>query len=394
MNEGNFNGISYPNLDKIKNILFIAGVLFSLITLVFFRKNYFWDLELYSTAISAFLSGVTAYSEFNELRFVYSPYVLVFFSFFGSNLSLFLLLFYGGVLLFLLNNKLTKELFVFSIMSAGAFVNEFFIHSIMTGNLTLFLHFLIIGIASCQTKRSLFYFLMVILIASIVKPYLLAYLILGFTIWTDNKKQYFFFSLLTIVVFTIVFLSQMVFTPELYDDFIFSLHAQAIGDSERAGRDVGYAPYFIFGYFFDKYYALLFHVIFVISISILALYIYRLISKHIYCAIDLQKILFFMALIVITLLNPRMKIYDFWIISSAGLGIAFTIGRYFDLFTFKSSLAILFLFGMLLIFLEYILHISYIRVVRIYLPLIYTFFLIMCFLYWKKHQAVKFNLFK
>ena len=238
--------------DKYLFFFFILGIISGFFYL--FNTNtdlVFLDLEIYQKAINEFNLGNSAYRSYGGLYFVYSPYILFFFSWFKENLTNFLLFFYILTILFFLILKQTRAIIYFSFISSIIFFNHSLVKSILTGNITIFLHLIILVIFFLKNNKSKnIYFLIVIFISSIIKPYMLAYLLL-----TINRESL-FINLIKILLisamFFLFFSSQYFFYPNYFIDFINSLYNQSLGTSIIADQDIGLAPYSIFSYFFEK----------------------------------------------------------------------------------------------------------------------------------------------
>ena len=344
--------------------------------LVFFSllkswPHYLWDLFVYQNAIDIFNSGGSAYSDLDGLKFVYPPYVLILFSFLGTNLSLSLVVFYLSSSLSILRQRLSTQLITYSLISSFLFFNNFLAKSIATGNITIFLHFSIISSASIRSKKNIEIFLLTVAISSLIKPYLIAYLFLGFALW-PNKRKYVKGILITAILVAFLFVSQLFFTPELFSGFTESLFAQAIGDVDGPGRDVGLAPYWIFGNFLDRKYALALHFLLVILLGKSFVKLGQLINKFINKEHAIQLI-FFISLLCITFINPRMKVYDYWIALGSCTGIIFTLFRQPKFLSFELKFYSLILTGLLFMFVPVI--------YKIYIPPFLSYFL--CFYYYK-----------
>lgn len=125
---------------------------------------------------------------------------------------------------------------------------------------------------------------------------------------------------LTVFTFTLQFISH----PNLFYQFISSLLKQAVGiNPDGSGRDVGWGLYKIFGQFLNREHALILHIIFMVFLSYITYY-YLIKLKFKINNNALKKILFYTCLILLTLFNPRLKIYDFWLVSPACLIIVWT----------------------------------------------------------------------
>ncbi len=362
---------------KLEKSLLVIGtilVIFSFFKL--WKIISFWDLDVYQNAINIFNSGGSAYSDLDGLKFVYAPYTLILFSLLGSNLSLSLVLFYLSSSLSILRQRLGSQLIIYSIISSLLFYNDFIAKSIATGNLTIFLHFSIISSACVRSKKHIELFLLTVAICSLIKPYLFAYVFLGFTLW-PNKRRYIKGIVITAILVAFLSASQLFLTPDLFAGFTESLFAQAIGDLDGPGRDVGLAPYWIFGNFLDRQYALGLHFIFVIFLGKSFVNLGKSIDKFINKE-DAKKLIFFISLLFITFLNPRMKVYDYWIVLGSSAGIICTLFRQQKFLSMKFKFYSLILTGLSFMFL-------YVPVIyKIYIPPFLSYFL--CFYYYKNNR--------
>ena len=172
-------------------------------------------------------------------------------------------------------------------------------------------------------------------------------------------------------------MSQLFFTPELFRGFTESLYNQAIGDANGPGRDVGKALYWIFANSFKRQYALGLHFIIVILIGKsffnLGQSVVKLIKND-----DAKKLLFYICLICITLINPRMKVYDYWIVLGSSVGIIFTLFLQPDFLSRKIKFLSLILTGLVFMFFDFPV------IYKIYIPPSISYFL--CFYYYKTQK--------
>ena len=365
--------VIFSQQEKYLLILVIISALFSFFK---FSPNYFWDLNVYQNAVNIFNSGGSPYLDLDGLKFVYSPYILILFSLLGKNLSLILILYYISSSLLILKKNIGLKLILYSIISSLLFFNDFFIKSIATGNLTIFLHFSILNSAFIKPKKHLEVFLLTVAACSLIKPYLFAYVFLGYALW-PRKKNYFKLIVITGLSIALLFLSQFFFTPELFRGFTESLYNQAIGDVNGPGRDVGKALYWIFANSLKRQYALGLHFIIVIllgkSFFNLGQSIVKLIKNE-----DSKKLLFFICLISITLINPRMKVYDYWIVLGSSVGIIFTLFLQPYFLSRKIKFLSLILTGLIFMFLDFPV------IYKIYIPPSISYFL--CFYFYKTQK--------
>lgn len=144
----------FQNTDNFY-LLFLFLVFFGLLKNILYFLNVerlFWDLDLYQIAINEFLDGGDAYGKLEgSLRFVYSPYVLIFFSWFGKTLQPILIVFYFVSIILFFKSKIGRELLMVSMIASVLFWNEFSpLNSIITGSITIFAHLLIIACFSLK----------------------------------------------------------------------------------------------------------------------------------------------------------------------------------------------------------------------------------------------------
>lgn len=359
--------------QKYSVFIFILGIISGIFYLIKTNSVFFFvDLNLYQIAINEFNSGNTPYRNFGDLSFVYSPFVLFFMSLFKENLTYILVIFYFASFITFLSLKETRIIFFYSVVSSIIFFNHLFIRSIFTGNITIFLHFTIISsFVFSQNKRKNLYFFIAVFISSIIKPYLLAYLLLLFL----NEKKYLETSkniFIFIGLYCLVFLSQYVFYPDYFFEFINSLYSQAIGAIKIEDQDIGLAPFSIFSYYADKKISLLMHFLFLFLIFLI---LFKKIIFSLNLLDDKSKkyILFLLLIIMITFLNPRMKLYDFWLEVAASTAIIFIL---FSQIKIKKYLIILISFTIIFSVIIALLNSDLIKYLKVYVPPIFSIILL------------------
>ena len=350
--------------DKYLFSFFLLGIISGFFYL--FKTNadlFFLDLDIYQKAINEFNLGNSAYKSYGGLYFVYSPYILIFFSWFNENLTYFLLFFYILTLIFFLSLKQNRTIIYFSLISSIIFLNHSLVKSLISGNITIFLHLMIITVYSLKDiKFKNIYFLIIIFISSIIKPYMLAYLLLYIN--QKNLFKSFIKIFLVSIIFLSFFSSQYFFYPNYFIDFINSLYNQSVGTPIVADQDIGLAPYSIFSYFFDKKTSLILHFI-LILIVFFSFYQKLLMSINLLDEKIKKKIYFFLMIILIIFLNPRMKIYDWWLEVAVSTAIIFTLVDYIKLnknFIFFITVTII------IVSLLAIIDSDFIKYLRVYTP--------------------------
>jgi hypothetical protein len=281
------------------------------------KSGLLWDLNVYDRAVYDFINNDFPYRTDISLQFVYHPYVLMMLDSLRKVLALkpmlmllYLLatIFFGKqlfqyVCLIKQKEKLTTSLSIFwlivpSIGFGGAGIDAF-----QTGNLTLFLHFLVLGTFFTAKKNStckfIFLFQCSILFAAIVKPYYLAYLIL--LIYLTDYRRFTLLTLITVSLAAVIWLSASIFTPNLYEQFVTSLVHQTLGKG-----DLGYAIFGLLRRFTGDSISILVHV----AVMLLVLMGIIVFIKQEGYDLRSEKIIPLVIAFII-FLNPRMKEYDF-----------------------------------------------------------------------------------
>ena len=257
--------------------------------------------------------------------------------------------------------------------------------AIITGNITLFAHFFIIACYSLKSFSSRIFISVFCLFFSIMKPYFAVYFLLGLIIWRKEK----YFLLLSVASFFLLhqYLFYKFYTPDLFSQFINSLSKQVVGNAtEGSGNDVGWGFYRIFAQFVSREYALILHIIFVIFLSYIT-YFYLIKLKLKINKDSFKKILFYTCLILLTLLNPRLKTYDFWLIPPTCLIILWTFYVNSDEFIKKFIIFGMCTFMILFSFLKLILpHLDYYVFVQLYIPVLFTYSIISLYLIMDKFK--------
>ena len=358
----------HPDLKKFYRIYLLMGLLTAINYLVKYWPDYFWDLSLYQIATNAYNSGSSAYSEFNTLRFVYPPIILWAFSLFGPYLKTLLSITFLLIFSVFLTNERSRNFFFYALIGSFIFFNDFIVKSFITGNITIFLHLALITLA--LRGRSTMFFTVAVFAFSLVKPYLLAYLVLGHVL-CDDKKRFTLNTLLGLMVYTLFWYLQLSITPELFLDFLNSLKAQALGGEVGPGKDMGLSFYSLYAQFFSRHIALLMHFLTVLVIAFV-FFLSKVLSNLDIGGGDKQTISIFALLIFITLLNPRMKVYDYWIIGGASIGIMTISVTYAKSYLVKKYRSVFLLLG-IFFFILTMLKIPLLITAKIYLPPVLAF---------------------
>jgi hypothetical protein len=293
-------------------IFLVSLLLFSVIITFSFNVNeYFYDAKVILRAVEDYINGINAYKR-DELRFVYNPIVLKFFLLLNNNYSIIIFLivlnlFSISTIFLGLYRFLSKFYRGHSISNSIIFISAYgfiFAELLMKLNITSSLHCILLGVIFLyfvERKKYLFTLFWIFLsLFSVIKPYFLAYSI-GFLV-IDFSKSYKPF-LLALVNFGLLFyLIPRELYPNEFSNFIIALREQTINRPDGI-LDVGFSFYGFFVRLIPSLYALLLHILVLISIFFLITY-NRTLEKTNSIFLDL--------LILCILANPRMMIYDFY----------------------------------------------------------------------------------
>lgn len=311
----------------------IIDVLILLLCLYIFEINLyplmfnsgFPDFVIYERAVTAYLLEKNPYKpEIQQHLFVYNPLVLHFFVFLEKTLGfsmVMLIIYLSSSVWFVLeayksfkdidlkslkNNQVVSHDYILLQLSALAF-GGIGIGSYLTGNITLYLHLIIISCAlgffrtGFVTYKKLFF--LFLLLFSIIKPYFLVYLALALLLNKKLMSAVFSGTSIAFIFAAIWFFSMKMYASE-YDEFIGALNKQTL-----LGNDIGYSFFAIAikAHLSEKL-ALIIHA--VISLLILLITVFYLpsffkIKENIYAK-------FFLLYLVLTFINPRMKEYDLY----------------------------------------------------------------------------------
>ena len=292
-----------------------------------------WDLNVYTRAVSDYAQGNDPYRDNVSFLFIYHPYVLktfVFLNYFFS-IKIWLVCFYfvSGIIFireFLLFSRLHKEvedkdqnLSIVLVLFAALCFGGTGLLALKTGNITLFLHFLLLAAFFYSHREKSgetpFTYAFIIIVASVIKPNFLAYVLL--LPYLMRQISVLYVISLTCFVSLLVWLSAKIIMPDLYASFMGALHYQTIGKG-----DLGYS---IFGLIQNKIgeaFGIFFHSVIMLSYLSLVLFYARKSgldwrSKH------------FIPLIIIFIIfiNPRMMIYDFPVAILFGYFYLWIFGR-------------------------------------------------------------------
>jgi len=339
------------------------GLIWIFFALQFIEGGIFWDLGIYAKAINIFNNGGDPYSP-NQLggylSFVYHPLILHSMALFGSWLFPLLVTFYIASMVYFLFSLRNNSNLWLSLFLAFAYCGIGFI-SLASGNLTVFLHLILLAILVKGSSQDLDQnknqnlssftstnttFVILVIAFSIIKPYFLVYLVIPLIMqWGKNEgiAKTIRLILTWVSIFFALMISSSLFYSTEFSAFITSLQNQTLGK-----RDLGYGfVMFFYDYYLSAgsliYRAFVLH--FAIAVLLLLISIYLAIKNKWLSANNLKSAYFpFLLYFLLTLFNPRLKVYDLFPAFFALYVYFFslipsTVSRLFFLLAYTLSLA-------------------------------------------------------
>lgn len=288
-------------------IIAIAWIYSSVALIV--QEGYFWDLGIYLRAVGALNNGLDPYQLDGYLLFIYHPLVLHAMAIFGQYLNPLLILLYFSSCLFFIYCIPKKQSYLLPCFLAFSYCGMGWL-SLAGGNLTIYLHLVLLGLLMREAVKSQSYysFIIFVTIFSLIKPYFLIYLALPILAQWNNKvliKKLVKFSGIT----TLIFVFFLVFASIQYGDE-FNAFTSALKNQTIGKHDLGFG----FVMFFYDYYssagnliyrAFLIH--FALAVIFLLIPFYLELKKGSANPITWPLLLYFL----LSVFNPRLKDYDF-----------------------------------------------------------------------------------
>lgn len=293
----------------------LIGVIWFAYSFEFLSQGIFWDMGIYEKAVSVFRSGGSPYELNGYLSFVYQPLVLRFMALFGSHLEITLMAAYVGSLLFFFSSLSSNRSWWLYAFLAFAYCGIGTI-SIGSGNVTVFFHLILLSILlryisngdndGVVSNNKFLVFILLVVLFSLVKPYMLAYLLIPMALtWKSNQQR----STWMLVLLAASFLALILILSSLYFGVEFQSFLSAVQGQTIGKRDLGYG---LVMYFYDYYLSAgsLIYRAFVMHFAILGaiLLIMLFLAKR---SGTLNNSRFALLLyFLLTILNPRLKVYD------------------------------------------------------------------------------------
>ena len=303
-----------PTQKLLSLITVVIGGIWVAYSLQFLNQGIFWDLGIYEKAVGVFNSGGNPYELNGYLSFVYHPLVLRFMALFGNYVDIALMGAYLASLLFFVSSLGSNRSWWLYSFLAFAYCGIGTI-SIGSGNVTAFFHLTLLGLLlkniSDDTLRGdssklTAAFIVTVVVFSLVKPYMLAYLLIPLVSTWKTSKQKSIWSLVfmaaSLLAVTLL-ISSLYFGAE-FQSFLSAVQVQTIGK-----RDLGYG---LVMYFYEYYLSAgsLIYRAFVLHFAILGAIILTTLflakRSGLLNSARFTLLLYFL----LTILNPRLKVYD------------------------------------------------------------------------------------
>ena len=345
---------------KMKNkgiIIWLAAINVAIILFIFLQRwpDVFYDFHVFLNGSNDKLLGLNPYRP-KDLSFVYHPLILDFNLFlerFELLRTFFLLCIFGSSasLFFVYRKYLSSHhlihrdttILLLSLTSFGFIFGEVLVKmnvSFILNNIILTFVFLDLSFQSSNKKATLFG-IGSVFVFSIIKPYLLAYLL--YYLITNRRL-----TLTTIIpglpiFFILLFpLSKFLYEND-YNLFINAIDRQTINRSDGL-LDVGFSYFGFLSRATSIEYALIGHVLVVLFLFVLLL---RSMNWEYETILSNNHVCLFMIMLVIVTSNPRMMVYDFFylyliiplvwrlvnkniLLISVLLSLLLTVGKYFN----------------------------------------------------------------
>jgi|GEM_PF-6406365 len=304
------------------NWFFRVAICVGLGVLVYFTvesliKRYPWDLKVYQEAMALYLAGHSPYVVGPGMNFVYPPVFLSAFSWAGSHFGHLLLTLYAAGLTLLARKSMRPV-----VMGLALFTLTVFFHTrpaviaLGSGNLTFFCHVGLILAWREGGKMRAWVFPALIVLFSTLKPYYLAYALVP--VMVQGLGPAVLVRLTGVVAVTgMAWVAQYLADPETFRQFLAALRMQSFkGEASLLSGDIGWGFYRFLAPVSggSANVALGLHAV-LSTLCVGAVMRWRrwLAAWGGRQGVDALGLV---ALIVVILVNPRLKIYDYCFIGS------------------------------------------------------------------------------
>ena len=287
----------------------------------------FWDLNVYRSAAQMYQLGQDAYAVGHpDLRFVYSPLVLWAFAQLGDSLvMIFTALYLACIAAFLCLAPLSMSLS--ALLAFGVMLNmQPLTIAFMTGNITIYMHLLILLIWLHRARPTANAFLLgAITITALIKPNFAAYFALWFLSigrWDHNSTK----AAIALIAVVAIWLLQALLQPAEFQAFLASLKEQT--GITSAGQDMGYGFFtYTQRYGGSARIGLLLHLGICLA---LALFWLRSILPSLKSTKSHSALILISTgpMLICLLSNPRLKEYDLALVCILAIQAAYLLARH------------------------------------------------------------------
>jgi hypothetical protein len=292
-------------------------VVWSVYSIQFLDQGILWDLGIYEKAALIFNAGGNAYDASFYMSkvtpgighlFIYQPIVLRVMSLFGEYLGVVMILVYAGSLLFFFQSLGKNRSWWLASFFAFAYCGLGTV-SIGSGNITAFLHLILISLLlrNINKDRITFTaFVFAVTLFSLMKPYFIAYLLipLAATFQTYPQKRVWSLTIIAGIMFTGAIIGSWLYFGEEFQVFMSAVKTQTIDK-----HDLGHGVVMYFYEYYRSagaliYRAYLLHFAILGSVILFALFLAN--HSKLLNQANFALLLYFL----LTILNPRLKVYD------------------------------------------------------------------------------------
>ena len=198
--------------------------------------RFFIDTNTYVTSVARYLRGLDPYDLAAIPHFPYHPIPLLLFSLAGNHLKEALIYMYVLIGVFLLRGLMNHKNFAYPFLLAFGYMGVG-LTELAGGNITLPLHLLLLGllIQGLNTRIKINSFIFINVLVALIKPYMLAYIIIPALIsprtaqsWQVTSKM----TALGFIVFAMTVSLQHLISPELTKDFLRSLQQLTLSEGD------------------------------------------------------------------------------------------------------------------------------------------------------------------
>ncbi|SDB82150.1 hypothetical protein [Paraburkholderia lycopersici] len=275
-------------------------------------SGYFWDYRVYEKGLNCFFSGLDPYAcAAGDFPFVYPPFFLKIFSIvhFRAAFAVLIAASAAGIGCVCIDlRSLVPYRRLVPCIVLGFLVGGSGFASIVTGNISVFAHLLLVSLSYFLYRKNAIYIstahAFAVIFFSAIKPYFLAYALLYLFL---PKRMLFTFAAVMLSVAGI-YLAQPVLYPQLWAGFQGAIYSQIVGQG-----DAGLSLFGVLGKFGMGKIGILLHALLMLVIVLISVLLRRRHGRISLAIGSTGELFYFLAILI--LLNPRLMSYDFSVFS-------------------------------------------------------------------------------